>query len=108
MADSSGRGGRTLCRVAENEVCSQPSSASGKRQFTNTRCANLVGDSSNKRDHADAPGLSRGIEMKPPKGRKKKQRTFDWSRAQMQRVLLKLAYNGEADAVRRTEQGKPQ
>ncbi|KAL8441614.1 hypothetical protein Emag_007015 [Eimeria magna] len=30
---------------------------------------------------------------------KRKQRAFDWSRAQFQRVLLKIAYNGENFAV---------
>ncbi|KAL8454436.1 hypothetical protein Emed_000157 [Eimeria media] len=29
------------------------------------------------------------------RGNKRKQRAFDWSRAQFQRVLLKIAYNGE-------------
>lgn len=42
--------------------------------------------------HSEGPS---GVHTKP----KKKQKAFDWRRAQRQRVLLKIAYNGEAYAV---------
>ncbi|OEH77474.1 tRNA pseudouridine synthase related protein [Cyclospora cayetanensis] len=92
---------------AEAEACVQPccSRRSSLAPNTHQHLCSTRGQGGSPQASRNA-GASRpsGVHVSPPTAGgshedalkpKKKQRAFDWSRARLQRVLLKIAYNGE-------------
>lgn len=93
--------GRKICCVQQNDNGKHSSgdrSSNGKRNLLNSNNCNQ-GFTENTASCACEANRHAGSPLERQYKPKKKQRAFDWSKVQLQRVLLKIAYNGEAYAV---------
>lgn len=101
MAEPDSGGGSALCTSTSTECCAQHNDRSKKRHMIDIISTNAKAPNSSGQGRGGASCHAGSSKEKASTAKKKKKREFDWSRAQFQRVLLKIAYNGEAYAVRR-------